>query len=86
MPGIVKFYLTPALAFFLVANPKTYEMTRGVFGSWVATQDGCAKTGGLILHAAVFILLASLLMRLFGNVSYAKHHNAEHRERPRATR
>jgi hypothetical protein len=36
-----------------------------VFGSWVATQDGLAKTGGLILHALVFILLATLAMRYF---------------------
>ena len=69
MSDVVKFYLTPALAFFLVANPKPYELTRSVLGSWVATQDGVAKTGGLILHAFVFILLASLLMRLLGGVS-----------------
>jgi hypothetical protein len=48
----------------------TYELTRKVFGSWVATQDGVAKTGGLVLHAIVFVLLVSLLMRLFGRVSY----------------
>jgi hypothetical protein len=43
----------------------TYQKTRDVFGSWVATQDGLAKTGGLILHALVFILLATLAMRYF---------------------
>ena len=68
----VKFYITPAIAYFLVANPKTYELTRSVLGSWVSTQDGVAKTGGLILHAVVFILLTILLMRLFRNVSYDK--------------
>ena len=73
MSDFVKFYLTPILAFVLVANPKTYEMTRSVLGSWVASQDGLAKTGGLILHAIVFILLVSLLMRLLGGVSYARH-------------
>ena len=68
--SFVKFTLTPAVAYFLVANPKTYELTRSVLGSWVATQDGVAKTGGLILHAIVFVLLVSLLMRLLRNVSY----------------
>jgi len=43
----------------------TYQATSKVFGSWVATQDGLAKTGGLILHAIVFILLAALAMRYF---------------------
>ena len=68
--SFVKFTLTPALAYILVAHPKTYELTRSVLGSWVATQDGVAKTGGLVLHAIVFVLLVSLLMRLLRNVSY----------------
>ena len=77
MSDFVKFYLTPILACVLVANPKTYEMTRSVLGSWVASQDGLAKTGGLILHAIVFILLVSLLMRLLGGVSYARHQRGD---------
>jgi hypothetical protein len=76
--SFVKFTLTPAVAYFLVANPKTYELTRSVFGSWVATQDGVAKTGGLILHAIVFVILATLLMRLLRNVSYAAHPSGGH--------
>lgn len=76
--SFVKFTLTPALAYILVAHPMTYEMTRKVFGSWVATQDGVAKTGGLILHAIVFVLLVSLLMRLLRNVSYARHQTGGH--------
>ena len=77
MTDFVKFSLTPALAYILVAHPKTYELTRGVFGSWVATQDGVAKTGGLILHAIVFVILVSLLMRLFNRVSYYKYKASE---------
>jgi hypothetical protein len=69
MSDFVKYSLTPALAYILVAHPKTYELTRGIAGSWVATQDGVAKTGGLVLHAIVFVILVSLLMRLFGGVS-----------------
>jgi hypothetical protein len=38
---------------------------RSVAGSWVATPEGTAKLGGLVLHAIVFVLLVSLLMRLF---------------------
>jgi len=67
--SFVKYQLTPALAFMAVSSPQAYELTRKVLGSWVATQDGVAKTGGLVLHAIVFILLVSLLMRLFGGVS-----------------
>lgn len=78
MSDFVKYSLTPAIAFFLVANPKTYELTRSVAGSWVATQDGLAKTGGLVLHAIVFVILATLLMRLLRNVSYAKHEAGGH--------
>jgi hypothetical protein len=73
MSDVVKFYLTPALAFMLVSSPKTYETTRSVLGSWVATQDGVPKTAGLILHAIVFILVVSLLMRLFRRVSFSRH-------------
>jgi len=79
--SFVKFTLTPAVAYFLVANPKTYEMTRKVFGSWVATQDGVAKTGGLILHAIVFVLLVSLLMRLLRNVSYMKKYTENEKKK-----
>jgi hypothetical protein len=63
-------YITPVFAYVVVANPKTYELTRSILGNWVATQDGVAKTGGLILHAVVFILLTIFLMNLFRNVSY----------------
>jgi hypothetical protein len=61
---LIKFYITPAILFALVASPMTYQATRGVFGGWVATSDGTARMGGLILHAIVFVLLASLAMRL----------------------
>lgn len=61
----LQFYLIPALAFMIVASPMTYQTVRSVAGNWVATADGTAKIGGLILHAIVFVLLVSLLMRLF---------------------
>ena len=65
MSDAAKFYIVPTVLYALVASPMTYQKTRDIFGSWVATQDGLAKTGGLILHALVFILLATLAMRYF---------------------
>ena len=65
MSDAAKFYIVPAVLYALVASPMTYQKTRDVFGSWVATSEGTAKLGGLILHAIVFILLASLAMRYF---------------------
>lgn len=61
--GALKFYITPAILYMLVASPMTYQATRGVFGPWVASSEGTARIGGLILHAIVFILLATLAMR-----------------------
>jgi hypothetical protein len=65
MSNALKFYIVPAVLYALVASPATYQATRNVFGSWVATYEGTAKLGGLILHAIVFILLATLAMRYF---------------------
>jgi hypothetical protein len=65
MPNAVKFYIVPAVLYAVVGSPATYQATRNVLGSWVATSEGTAKLGGLILHALVFILLASLAMRYF---------------------
>lgn len=72
MSDFVKFTLTPALAFMLISSPQMYELTRGILGSWVATQDGLPKMGGLVLHAVVFILVVTLLMKLFSAKSYAQ--------------
>jgi hypothetical protein len=65
MSDAAKFYIVPAVLYALVASPATYQATRKVFGNWVATYEGTAKFGGLILHAIVFILLATLAMRYF---------------------
>jgi len=65
MSDAVKFYVTPAILYAIVASPAMYQATRGILGSWVATSEGTAKLGGLILHAIVFILLATLAMRYF---------------------
>jgi len=75
MTDVFRFYVLPAVAYMIVASPQTYQMVRSVAGSWVATPEGTAKLGGLILHAIVFVLLASLLMSLFPKKSY-KHGGA----------
>ena len=64
MPNQFQFFVLPALAYMLVASPAAYRTTRAV-GSWVASPEGTAKIGGLVLHAIVFILLVSFLMRVF---------------------
>jgi hypothetical protein len=64
--------LAQAITFFIVANPAVYVATRGVLGSWVATPEGTAKTGGLVLHAIVFVLLYMLICKLLKKVSYQK--------------
>ena len=65
MSDVAKFYIVPTVLYAVVASPMTYQATRNVLGSWVATSEGTAKLGGLILHALVFILLATLAMRYF---------------------
>lgn len=61
--------LVKALAFIAVSHPATYQATRGLFGSWVATQEGLPKTGGLILHALVFLLVLRLVWMLLARTS-----------------
>jgi hypothetical protein len=64
MPNQIQFFVLPAIAYMLVASPAAYQTTRAL-GSWVATPEGTAKIGGLVLHAIVFIMLVSFLMRVF---------------------
>jgi hypothetical protein len=57
------FQIIPFVAYIAVASPATYKLTRGVLGNWVASADGLATLKGVALHAVVFVLLATLLMR-----------------------
>jgi hypothetical protein len=57
--------IIPFVAFLIVANPATYKAVRSVAGNWVASSDGLATTAGLFLHAFVFVLLTSFLMKIF---------------------
>jgi len=56
--------IVTAAVFALVASPQVFKLTRSVAGGWVATSEGTAKIGGLILHAIVFVLLLRLAMRI----------------------
>jgi hypothetical protein len=65
----LKHKVIPALAFIAVSSPATYKATAGLLGKWVADAEGLPKMGGLILHAIVFIVLVTVLMRLIGRSS-----------------
>ena len=53
-----------ALLFFLVASPEMFQLTRRFFGDWVSSPTGCSSTGGLILHAAVYMMATWGLMNV----------------------
>ena len=58
------FQIVPFVAYIAVAHPATYKITSKVLGSWIANSDGLATLPGVALHALVYVLLVSLLMRL----------------------
>ena len=53
-----------AAVFAIVASPEVFKLTRSIAGGWVATSEGTAKVGGLILHAIVFVLLLRIAMKI----------------------
>lgn len=69
------------IVFFIVANPATFKLMRQLLGGWVATAEGVAKPGGLLLHSVVFVLLAVALPRaLMRRSSYADEEEYEEDE------
>ena len=69
------------VVFFLVANPSTFKIMRKILGGWVASAEGVAKPGGLILHAAVFVALAIFLPRALMRASgYADDKEEEYED------
>lgn len=48
--------------FFIVANPFTYKLTRQIFGSWVASPQGCPTFHGFLLHVVVYGLITRGIM------------------------
>ena len=49
------------ILFFLVASPSTFKFMRKVLGGWVASAEGLPHAPGLLLHSAVYVLLACYL-------------------------
>ena len=47
--------------FFLIASPATFKIVRKALGSWVASPEGLPHSGGLLLHSAIYVLLACYL-------------------------
>ena len=68
------------IVFFIVANPATFKLMRQVLGGWVATAEGVAKPGGLLLHSLVFVLLAVAVPRALMRRSYYAEHDGEEYE------
>jgi hypothetical protein len=52
-----------ALIAIVLFSPVTFKLMRGIAGGWVATSEGLAKSGGLILHGVVFVLVLILFMK-----------------------
>jgi flagellar biosynthesis/type III secretory pathway M-ring protein FliF/YscJ len=55
--------LIVTLLFFIIANPALFKVTRAL-GGWVASPEGCPRTGGLLLHGIVFAIVTRLIMRM----------------------
>jgi len=49
------------ILFFLVASPSTFKFMRRILGGWVASAEGVPHAAGLLLHSAVYVLLACYL-------------------------
>jgi len=59
------FIIIPMAAFIAISNPATYKTVRSLAGNWVSSTEGLPTTAGLVLHAIVFVMLVSFLMKLF---------------------
>jgi len=53
-----------ALTFFIIANPQTYILTRGLLGQALASPNGCPTTIGLLVHTLVFLLVTWGMMNI----------------------
>ena len=83
--------IVPGVAFALVSSPATYQLTRGIAGSWIASADGAATPAGLFLHTLVFLFLLCLLtkylpmvfprMSMYGNLVEKKFGKGEQAHR-----
>ena len=58
--------LVLGVLFFIVANPRTFQLVRKVLGYRIASATGYPTLLGLIVHALVFFLVSWGLMNLKG--------------------
>lgn len=65
MPVVV-----PFITFVALASPQAFQVTRGIFGPWVAGPEGLPSIAGLCLHALVFLILSWLLYRVVSTYTY----------------
>ena len=65
------------IVFFIIANPATFKIMRGVLGAWVASAEGLATPAGLILHSLVFVGLAILVPKYLMRSSYYEDEDYE---------
>lgn len=55
-----------AILFFILASPFLFGVTNSVLsvvGIHTTNVNGCPNLGGLILHAAIFVIIVRILMR-----------------------
>ena len=77
MYGDMSKNVVPFIVFFLVANPETFKLTRSLFGSWVGSTYGVPSNMGLLLHALVYVLLATFVWRLVYGKRVSKYHRPD---------
>lgn len=60
----LKISLISALTFYVIANPMTFRVVRGILGSRIASPNGCPSTFGLVIHAIVFMFIVWGMMNI----------------------
>ena len=53
--------LIPFIVFFIVANPRTFQLTGKVFGPKIADESGHPTQTGVLLHALVYVIMCHLM-------------------------
>ena len=56
-PGLkLKFSIYGTLIFYLITSPAMFSLTGSIFGSSIATPNGCPTVSGVVLHSLVYCL------------------------------
>lgn len=59
----LKYAFYTSIVFFLLSSPEAYSLTNKYVGTWI-TSGGIPTPGGLVFHAAVFMIAIFLLMKI----------------------